>query len=176
MTISGLKDLKNEILREHSKRQTVAVARWVGHDKKRFRQLMSLFLRGEYRVTQRSAWIVNQCLCKCPELAAPWLKQMLSKMQEPGVHNAVPRNVLGSLQYIPVTKNLLGELVTVCFNNLLNPATPIAIQAYSMTILLNAAQQEPDLKHELRAALEQLLPNGSGGIQARTRIVLKKLG
>ncbi|MBM2840584.1 MAG: hypothetical protein HW412_1112 [Bacteroidetes bacterium] len=53
---------ESEILREHSKRQAVRIATWVGRDKKRFRQLIKLFLEGEYRVTQRSAWIVNSCI------------------------------------------------------------------------------------------------------------------
>ncbi len=54
-------DLETEIRREHSKRQAVRIASWIGEDGKPFGRLMELFLRGEYRVTQQSAWIVNIC-------------------------------------------------------------------------------------------------------------------
>jgi hypothetical protein len=175
MTISSIKDLENEILREHSRRQVTAIGRWVGHDKNRFKQLMTLFLRGDYRVTQRAAWAVSECAQHCPELVVPWLERMLTKMQEPGVHVAVPRNVLRIFESIEIPRNLQGNVVTLCFEYLFQPSSPIAIQVYSMSILLKIAQQEPDLKNELRAAIEQLLPAGGPAIQARARRVLKKL-
>ena len=40
-------NLEAEILREHSKRQSVRIAKWVGSDKRRFKELMVLFLRGD---------------------------------------------------------------------------------------------------------------------------------
>ncbi len=51
-------NLESEILEEHSKRNTIRLAKWIGSDKKRFKELMKIFLKGEYRVTQRSAWIL----------------------------------------------------------------------------------------------------------------------
>ncbi len=175
MDISGVKDLENEILREHSKRQAVAISRWVGHDRSRFRNLMTLFLHGDYLVAQRAAWIVCECVLHCPELAAPWLSQMLSRMQEPGVHVAVPRNVMHIFESVIIPRNLQGRVVTLCFDYLFEPSSPIAIHAYSMSILLRMAEKEPDLRNELRAAIERLLPSGSPGVKARARKVLKKL-
>lgn len=175
MIISGIKDLEQEILREHSKHQAIALARWVGHDKNRFKQLMTLFLRGDYRVTQRSAWVMNHCAEHSPELIAPWLEHMLARMQEPGVHEAVPRNVLRICSSIEIPRTLQGEVVTICFAYLMNPSSPIAIQVHSMAILVNIARQEPDLKNEVRAVIERLLPRGGPAINARARMVLKKL-
>jgi hypothetical protein len=175
MTISSVKDLEKEILREHSKRQAVAIARWVGHDKIRFRNLMTLFLHGDYLVTQRAAWIVSECTLHRPELVTPWLGRLLKRMQEPGVHVAVPRNVLRVFESIRIPRALQGKVVTQCFDYLFDPSSPIAIQSYSMTILLNVAQEEPDLKNELCTAIERLLPTGSPGVNARARSVFKKL-
>ncbi len=172
---AGFKDLEKEILREHSKRQTVALARWVGHDDARFGQLMSSFLRGDRLVTQRAAWIVDECVERNPVLARPWLRQMLRKMQEPDVHIAVPRNVMRILQMVEIPKSLQGEVVTLCFDYLMNPSTPVSIAAYSMEILFKISQEEPDLRREVRAVIEQLLPAKAGGINARARMVLKAL-
>jgi hypothetical protein len=168
-------DLESEILKEHSRRQMVRIASWIGKDKKRFRQLMILFLRGEYRVTQRSAWIVNLCADRHPGLIRPYLKQMIGRMQEPGVHDAVKRNVIRILQFIEIPSALLGEVTTICFDYLASPNEPIAVRVFSMTVLANIAQKEPDLKRELQLSIEQQLTYGGAAFCARAKKVMKMI-
>jgi hypothetical protein len=168
-------NLQTEILKEHSKSQVKKIARWIGNDKKRFKQLMELFLRGDYVVIQRSAWILSHCAKNSPTLITPWLKPLIEKMQEPGVHNAVKRNILKILQGINIPQPLLGTVASLCFNYLNMLDAPIAVKAYSMTILLNIAKYEPGLKRELRLLIEQMLPYVGPGINARSRLVLKEL-
>jgi len=169
-------DLETKILKEHSKRQAVRIASWIGRDKKRFRQLMALFLKGEYRTTQRSAWIVNLCAEKYPELIRPYLKKMIRRMQEPGVHDAVKRNVVRILQFHEIPDALLGEVTSICFDYLASPNEPIAVRVFSMTVLANAAQKEPDLKNELRLVIEQQLSHGSMGFCSRAKKVMRMIG
>jgi hypothetical protein len=168
-------DLREEILKEHSRRQATKIANWIGPDKRRFKQLMELFLKGEYRVTQRSAWIVGCCADRYPYLITPWLRAMIKRMQEPGVHGAVKRNVVRILQFVEIPKPLLGTVVSLCFDYLGSPDEAIAVRALSMTVLLNASQKEPDLKNELKSMIELMLPNAEPAIQARARHVLKRL-
>jgi hypothetical protein len=168
-------ELETEILREHSKRQVVRIAGWVGNDRRRFKQLMRLFLHGERIVTQRSAWIVSYCVQNHPHLANPWLKEMLKKMQEPGVHDAVKRNVTRLLECVEIPKSLLGKVVSICFENLNSVESPIAVKAFSMGVLFRASEQEPDLKHELMQVIEQMQPFVGPALQARGRQVLKRL-
>jgi hypothetical protein len=169
-------NLEAEILREHSKRQVVRIMTWVGRDPDRFAQLMQLFLKGEYRVTQRSAWAVMHCATRHPELIGPWLGPMIGKMQEPGLHVAVQRNVLRILQDIDIPKKLVGKVTDLCFRYLTDHRSPIAVKVFSMTILGNIAEREPDLKRELKATIEQMLPYASAGLKVRGRDVLKQLG
>lgn len=175
MTISSVEDLKKEILREHSKRQVAKIAKWVGPDKRRFKQLMEFFLHGEYRVTQRSAWIISYCAEKHPYLITRWLGAMIKKMKEPGVHIAVKRNVLRIFECIDIPPSLLGTVVSLCFDELGKADSAIAVRVYSMSILLKVAQKEHDLKNELQSMIEQMLPNAGPAIRARARRVLKKL-
>lgn len=168
-------NLEVEILREHSKQQMTKVARWVGADKRRFRTLMELFLHGEYRVTQRSAWVVGLCADQHPELVGPWLELMLAKMEEPGVHGAVKRNVVRILASVEIPHALQGTVVTRCFAYLTSDREEIAVKVHSMMTILRVARTEPDLKNELRGAIEQLLPTAGPAIRARARMVLKKL-
>ena len=168
-------NLESEILKEHSKPQTLKIARWVGTDAKRFAELMELFLRGEYRVTQRAAWIVSQCSEAYPKLIGPWLRPMLKKMREIGVHDAVRRNVVRILQFVEIPRTLMGEVAADCFGFLNDVHTPAAVKAFSMTVLARIAQREPDLKQELELVIRQMLPYGGAAIQARARQVLKEL-
>jgi hypothetical protein len=168
-------DLRAEILKEHSKRQSVKIATWIGNDRARFKQLMELFLYGEYRITQRSAWIVSYCGENHPELITPWLSKMLEKMQEPGVHVAVKRNVLRILQDVNIPRTLLGIVTKLCFDYLTSTDNPIAVKVFAMTVLANVAKQEPDITRELRATIELMLPYAGPGIRSRGKRVLKQL-
>ena len=49
-------NLREEILKEHSKTQCNKIVNWIGNSQKRFNELFELFLNDEYRVTQRAAW------------------------------------------------------------------------------------------------------------------------
>jgi len=167
--------LKDEILREHSKRQMTKIARWVGADKRRFRQLITQFLQGEYRVTQRSAWVISECAERHPELIGPWLKPMITKMDEPGVHIAVRRNVVRILSGIEIPKPLLGRVVSRCFAYLNDEGGAIAVRVHAMSVILNAGRGEPALQNELRGAIEQMSLNAGPAIRARARHVLEKL-
>ena len=128
---------------------------------------MQLFLKGEYRVTQGAAWIVLCCAEASPEFVRPYIGKMIKRASEPGVHQAVARNVTGVLQFIDIPKKDLGNAVNFCFSALANPKTPVAVQANAMTVLSNVCKREPDLKHELKVAIETLMVNGSAAIKAR---------
>jgi hypothetical protein len=168
-------NLEAEILREHSKRQAVRITNWIGSDRRRFKELAELFLNGEYRITQRSAWILSLCYDRHPELLKPWLPALLKKMQEPGVHDAVKRNGVRILAGIEIPRSLLGPIVTLCFGYLNSASEPIAVKVHSMTVLFNAAKREPDLMHEVQGAIEQMLPYVGPALLARGRMVLKQI-
>jgi len=76
--------LKEQILAEHSKAQTMRVVRWVGHDAERLASLMEIFMGNDYRLTQRSAWAVRYVGENAPELIAPWLPKIVARLRQSG--------------------------------------------------------------------------------------------
>ena len=66
--IAAIYNLREEILKEHSRAQCSKIAKWVGNDQKRFDELLQLFLNDEYRVTQRAGWPLGYCVEAHPEL------------------------------------------------------------------------------------------------------------
>ena len=166
-------DIKAALLQEHSKTQAQRIAAYIGSDPERFRELMLLFFKGEYRITQRAAWVLFFCTANYPMLTQPYLNPLISNLEQP-VSNAVKRNTLRHLQSIPIPPNLQGQLATVCFNFLMG-SEPVAIKAFAMTILANLAQSEPDLGRELKIIIQDQLPYASAGFKARARTILPQL-
>jgi hypothetical protein len=136
---------------------------------------MEVFLKGEYRLTQRSAWPLALCAEHHPALVKPWLSRMISRMQEPGVHDAVRRNVLRTLQSVDIPSPLLGRVAAACFGYLTSHEAPIAVKVFSMTVLGRISVKKPDLGRELRLVIEQQLPYAGPGFRARAKQVLPLL-
>ncbi len=169
-------NIRAELLAEHSRDQAEKIANWIGNKPERFATFIGLFLHDEYRVVQRAAWVLSVVAEKHYELARPLLPQMIAKMQEPGVHVAVKRNVVRILQFLEIPEELHGDVMNVCFDMLADPKETIAVRAFSMTVLTNLAKHYPDIKHELIAIIEDQLEQGaSAGIIARSKKLLKEL-
>lgn len=169
-------NLRETILEEHSKSQTNKIIKWVGDDKKRFAQLVHLFLTDEYRVIQRAAWPLSEIAINYPALVKPYLGKFIKLLSDKEKHPAVARNILRILQFIEVPAKYQGEVVNVCFEFLLKSEYPVSFKAFGMTVLGNITKKEPELKRELKIVIEEMIKEGSPGIKARGRKELKKLG
>ena len=169
-------DIRTELLAEHSRKQAEKIAKWIGNKPDRFATFIHLFLHDEYRVVQRAAWVLSVVAEKHYELDKPWLPQMIAKMQQPGVHVAVKRNVVRILQFLEIPEELHGDVMNVCFEMLADPKETIAVRAFSMTVLADLSKYYPDIKHELIAIIEDQLEQGaSPGFIARSKKLLKEL-
>jgi len=165
-------DIKKELLKEHSKRQTTKVVNYIGSDAERFKDLVKLFLEGPYRVTQRAAWPLSYCIEAHPHLIKPHMKLVLKMLDKEDAHDSVKRNVLRFLQHIEIPRRFYGMLADRCFM-LMDPKEPIAVRVFAMTVLANIAKEEPDLKKELRIVIEDQMPFGSAEFLSRARKILK---
>jgi hypothetical protein len=166
-------DIEKEILAVRSKEQVVRLVKWVGKDKSRFQHLMEFFLQEDEPLAKKSAWIIGHCAEKHPELVSTWLKPMMKKMQEPGVHDAVKRNAVRILQFVNIPRGLQGIVANLCFELISSIDEPIAVRTFSMTVLANIAQKEPELKKELEIVVRQMLPYATPAFRARAKKAFK---
>jgi hypothetical protein len=166
-------NLDEEIFDVRSKVQVLKLVRWVGKDKSRFQQLMKIFLQGKDPLTKKSAWIIGHCAERHPELVTPWLSAMVKKMQEPGAHGAVKRNVVRILQFVDIPRSLQGIVVSICFEFISSEDEPIAVRTFSMTVIDKIAREEPALKKELEFVVRRILPYATPAFRARARKVLR---
>lgn len=167
-------DIRVEILKEHSKQNSETIAAWVGASPQRVAQLIDLFLHDEYRVVQRLAQVVGKLADTHPQLVTPWLPQLVRRMNEPGVHVAVKRNVVRILQYVDIPEALHGDLMNTCFDLLADPNETVAVRVFSMTVLDKLSAQYPEIRQELKVIIEDVLEQGcTAAFRARARMVLK---
>jgi hypothetical protein len=163
------------IEKEHSSAQRDKIVKYVGNNPKRIEQLVSVFLNGSYRITQRSAWPLSYCFENHPELIKPHLKKILQFTKKPGIHDAVKRNTVRLLQFIDVPKSAQGLVADLCFTFLQDTKEPIAVRVFAMTVLVNLSKTLPELKNELIPIIEDEMPYGSPAFISRGRKALKEL-
>jgi hypothetical protein len=166
-------DLRKEILKTHSKAQTDKIINYVGNKPDRFKALLNVYLAGPYRVTQRASWPLSYCVQNYPELLKPHFKTVIDFLKKPDVHDAVKRNTIRLLQYVHIPKRFYGSVADLCFNALQNKKEPVAIKAFSITVLGKLVDNEPDLKNELKLILEEQLPYASPAFKVRAMRFLK---
>ncbi len=164
------------VLKEHTKAMSDRVSGYVGKNPTRFKELVEVFLKGPYRITQRAVWPMGDCIKNHPDLIKPHLKQIIKKLETQGIHHSVKRNVVRLLQFIDVPKSLQGTVATICFEFLSNPKEPIAIRVFSMTVLANLSHQYPAIIPELKLMIEDQLPHQTAGFKNRAKKILKALG
>ncbi|MEO1628084.1 MAG: hypothetical protein AAFV25_23245 [Bacteroidota bacterium] len=168
-------DLRQAILTEHSKQQTLRIVNYIGRDQSRFDQLMHLFLTDEARITQRAAWALSHCADRQPALFRSHLEAMIDNLQQEGLHDAIKRNSLRILAMQDIPEELQGSLANLCFDHLADPQEKVAIRIYAMQVLYNFCKVEPDLAGELRILIEEHMEHGSAGFRSRGRRILRAL-
>ena len=160
---------------EHSKKQTDRIVRYIGNDKTRFAALIELFFKGEYRITQRAAWPLSYCVRENPGLIQPYFKRLLDNLNRKDIPAAVIRNTVRLLQDVEIPRRFHGQVMSACFEFIQQPETPIAVKAFSLTILGRLAAAYPDIRSELRLIIEEQWEHATPAFRSRASKLLKAL-
>lgn len=170
-------NLKEEILSAHSKAHSVEIAEWIGKDKKRFDCLMQLLFGDEFIVVQRSSWILSICTDSYPELAFPYLQQMIEYCHKAGIHVAVKRNVTRVLAHIIIPEEQHEAAMNLCFELLTDPKETVAVRCWSMDILMQLSANYPEIKNEVKNIIEDAMEHQelTAGFKSKARRILKSL-
>ncbi|CAN5658152.1 hypothetical protein BH11BAC3_BH11BAC3_45540 [soil metagenome] len=164
------------ILKEHSKAQRDIIVQWIGTDQKRFNQLLQLFLKDEYRVTQRASWALSYCIEAHPIFIKNKLGLLIDNLQKPGLHDAIKRNTIRILQHINIPEKHQGKVMDICFNYVQSPTEAVAIKAFSLTVLGNLAKLYPEILGEIKLVIEEQSPHETAAFKSRAKRLLKEVG
>jgi hypothetical protein len=170
-------DLRHELLKDEmqSKRMAMRVADLACFSEDAFRELMDCFLAPDYRLSQRAAYSLGIAARERPELIAPYVNILVEQLRRTDVHDAVLRNSARILEEIDIPENFHGELLDTCFGLVQDRQIPIAVRAYSLTILYKLSKIYPEIRNELRVVIEENMPFEKPAFISRGRKILAKL-
>lgn len=168
-------DLLKLLRAEHSKKQTDRIIAYIGADKERFAALIELFFNGEYRITQRAAWPLSYCVRRHPELITPYYRRLLDNLGRKDIHVAVIRNTVRLLQDVTIPKRYHGRVMTACFDFIQSSETPIAVKAFSLSILSNLSADYSEIRGELKIIIEEQWEHATPAFRSRARTILKEI-
>ena len=167
--------LRETILKEHSKAQCAKIIKWVGSNQERFDELFDLFLHDEYRVVQRSAWPLSNCVIRNPAFIKKHFSKLLKNLSKLALHVSVKRNTIRLLQFISIPEKHHGDVMNICFNYISSPGEAVAVKAFSLTVLQNLAKQYPEIKNELKLIIEERREFETAAFRSRAKKILKEL-
>lgn len=169
-------NLREEILKEHSKAQCNKIVQWVGDSEKRFEELFNLFLNDVYRVNQRAAWPVSYCVIAYPKFIKKNFGRLIKNLQKAELHNSIKRNSVRLLQHVDIPEKFQGEIMEICFGYVASPIEPVAVKAFSLTVLGNLAKKYPEIIPEIKVLINEQLPHQTAGFKSRVGKLLKSWG
>ena len=141
---------------------------------------------GRTALAFRAAWLLEYIASRHPNRFLAVADAFLTRL--PTQRNASCQrhftNILRLLTHrrapVPYQNALLSTdrelLVETVFNWLIDPKTPVAVQANCMDILFQLSHEFTWIRDELEQQIEFLLRDGSAAIQSRGKKTLEKLG
>lgn len=167
-------DLKTVLNENFSKPQCNEVVKWVGNNQKRFDELFGFVYRDQDRIAAKAAWISDYCVEAHPHLIEKHMDSVvvaLPNFKQQGVQ----RSIVRMISRLPLPCSNLGLLLNTCLNWLSDSAITVAVKVHCMEIAANIANQEPAIKPELKAVIEQELPKNTVAFASRAKRILPKL-
>ncbi|GAB3867335.1 hypothetical protein GCM10028824_09520 [Hymenobacter segetis] len=170
-------NLRTELLREHSARQTQRLADYACAHPTALAELLQLFWYGAERERQLAADVLGWVGERRPKWLVPNLPGLLAAAQSGSEqHPAIRRAVARVLQFVPVPEEWQALAFDTCLALLRAPREPVAIRAYALTAAARLAGPYPELAAEVVATAETALSTtNSAALRSRAARELPKL-
>jgi len=138
--------------------------------------IYQLIFDSDDRVAWRAAWACQKISDKHPEWFNDRQFLEIALLTLSSTHGGLQRGCLATLNNLPLPDPIPVEFINACFEWMISPKSPIAVQALSMKMLYRICVIEPAFRTELIAYLENIDPNDySPGFNSTRRNVLKAL-
>ncbi|MBZ0202506.1 MAG: hypothetical protein K8I03_05770, partial [Ignavibacteria bacterium] len=138
-------DLREETLKEHSKKQTLKITAWIGNNEDRYRQFLQLFLGEDRVIVQRLSWVLSLLAERQPKLVEKHMKEIINRLDDKDIHVAVKRNVIRVMQFLNIPKKFHAKVFNHCINFMCDPNETVAVRCFSMTVAVKLSGNYPEL-------------------------------
>jgi UDP:flavonoid glycosyltransferase YjiC (YdhE family) len=162
-----------QLLIEHSRINTDTIAKAIGNNAIEFKKIIDIIYNGDAPLPQRASWLLAALNDKYPELLTPYIPLFIDTIQTLKI-DGIKRNMSLVLASHAIPKKLQGKLIALCFDLLLSANETVVVKVHAMQAIANLAKEYPELKHELKATIENQLPKTTAAFHARAKHILKK--
>jgi hypothetical protein len=163
------------IPKDFSAREKKRATRWIDKNPAMVGTLLNTFLATEYRESQRLARVLEAVAKRDQNLLQPHLKKLLMTLDSSKATTGLKRNIPRIIQWMHIPSKFQGRAVNTFFRLLADPSELVAAKVFSMTVLANIAQEQPDLKNEIRQQIEAQYNLSTAAFRSRARKVIKML-
>lgn len=135
--------------------------------------LVELAFLKEEPISRRAIWVLDVCDEQHPDMVKPFVETVINNLSLTG-HDAYKRHSLRILSRHEIPEMHEVKVFEYCLKVVTgNEAT--AAKLFAIHILYRFTQKEPGLKHEVIAAIELGIREGSVGLKNIGEKILKKL-
>jgi len=150
------------------------VAKIIGPDPDRFKEIMDLAFSRDMPICWRATWIMDYLAEIHPWLAEAWIGKLWQEV--PKNHPVgVTRSLIRLLSRYDIPEDEMGPATDLCLEWITREAVPVAIKVFSMELLLKIATAYPELSNEFISIIEDHAENNSAGYKARSQYIIKNL-
>lgn len=168
-----MKQLEELLLSPRLMHHAQMMSAWVGNSSKRFDALASLVYGDDPVLAQKAAWPMTYISGAHPEWIQKHLPALLAATKKPGVHTAIVRSVVRSLQFVSIPQSLHGEVMDSCFRYIEDINEKPAVKAFALTVLHHLSKQYPDILPEIREIVASRMDLETPAFRVRARVFLK---
>jgi len=166
-------DYKEILQKFPDKLEAIEMAKEAANDKDKLKSLW-LLAKSKDKAAWRAAWIMDKVNDISPDGITPYIEEMIELSTKTNCQSKI-RQFLKLISLHSLTKSVDGIFIGKCFDWLNDRKMPTAIRVYSMQVLYNFSQHEPDIKNELGECIEFHFDESSAGFRARGKRILRQL-
>ena len=167
--------MRELLTKKASRTNSYKVVALVGEDYKNYKELVGLIVDYECPVSEKAAWAMNHCYENKTGFFEDYYPELTKILGDENYSDSVKRNIVRIFQFKRIPEEYQASIIDSCFSLVINKKTAIAVKAFSLGVLENMVKLYPELKNELKACIEELLPSASSGLKNRCQHILRRM-
>lgn len=160
----------------HSKAITASIVAYIGEDAARFKELLTIFLGDDFRLSQRASWALGHASYERPALIKPYHRQLLDALKVKQAHNSIRRNVVRTYQIAEIPEEYEAELYDICLNFIIDVHEATAVKAFSLRVCERVVEKYPEMANEVLEVIKANIEHWSSGLKNRAKKFLVRWG
>lgn len=168
-------NIRLELETDLTKDQIQSITYYACSSVARFKKLMECFFDSNHRIVLRASWIVLESIEYKMQMLVPFIPDLIASIVFPQNAEHIIRNSLRILEMIQIPIKYHAQIMNACFDYISSPQTPIAIKAYSLTILYQLSIKYPEIQGELKFIIEENWDKETPAFKSRGKKILVQI-